>query len=246
MTKFPDDTSSLRLLTTDDGCVLLDIQHDRLLRLNRIAAEMWTLLGSGHSERDTVARLSQKYDISEDRVARDVSELIRRISELDATGTTVCTPPDDDDSSHPTSYPSFPWYGAALRDGVPPPQRLTIAAALIGLALFDLVLSLFSLRAMCWCVRLSRLMRSKAFSSALIGRVCIAVHRACVWYPKRTLCLQRSAVTTCLLRLYGVPAVMKIGVRPMPFLAHAWVEVEGSVVNDWPRVKHFYRPLFSN
>lgn len=33
------------------------------------------------------------------------------------------------------------------------------------------------------------------------------------------------------------------GGRPMPFLAHAWVEVEGRVVNDWPRVRQFYPPL---
>ena len=39
---------------------------------------------------------------------------------------------------------------------------------------------------------------------------------------------------------------MMIGVRSMPFLAHAWVEADGSVINDWPRVKKFYRPLLSH
>jgi hypothetical protein len=36
---------------------------------------------------------------------------------------------------------------------------------------------------------------------------------------------------------------MKIGIRPMPFLAHAWVEVEERVVNDWPGVKNYYQSL---
>jgi hypothetical protein len=77
----------------------------------------------------------------------------------------------------------------------------------------------------------------------LIGQICTAVEKACVWYPKKALCLQRSAVTTCILRSYGVPAHLVVGVRPMPFLAHAWVEAEGSVVNDFPNVRKFYKML---
>jgi hypothetical protein len=65
-----------------------------------------------------------------------------------------------------------------------------------------------------------------------IVRVCNAVDIACIWYPKQVLCLQRSAATTCLLRSCGVPAQMVIGTQRLPFKAHAWVEVEGRVVND--------------
>lgn len=50
-----------------------------------------------------------------------------------------------------------------------------------------------------------------------VERVCEAVNYACVWYPKRVLCLQRSALTTCLLRKYGVPAKMVIGAQTVPF-----------------------------
>ena len=65
-----------------------------------------------------------------------------------------------------------------------------------------------------------------------IGRVCHAVDVACIWYFKQVLCLQRSAVTCCLLRRYGVPAELVIGIRKLPFQAHAWVEVNRQVVND--------------
>jgi transglutaminase superfamily protein len=37
-----------------------------------------------------------------------------------------------------------------------------------------------------------------------------------------------------LLRARGVVARLLIGYRPVPFLSHAWVEVEGRVVNDSP------------
>jgi hypothetical protein len=62
--------------------------------------------------------------------------------------------------------------------------------------------------------------------------VCSAVDMACIWYRKEVLCLHRSAVTSCLLREFGISAHMVIGAQQMPFKAHAWVEVNGRVVND--------------
>jgi hypothetical protein len=55
---------------------------------------------------------------------------------------------------------------------------------------------------------------------------------ACVLYPKRALCLQRSAALTVLLKTHGVPAQLILAAQPVPFKAHAWVEVDGSVVGD--------------
>jgi len=65
-----------------------------------------------------------------------------------------------------------------------------------------------------------------------IQRVCDAVNHALMWYPKRVMCLQRSAVTTCLLRNQGVSARMILGAQKYPFRAHAWVEVDGRPVNE--------------
>jgi hypothetical protein len=77
-------------------------------------------------------------------------------------------------------------------------------------------------------------------STALI---CSAVDMACIWYWKEVLCLQRSAATACLLKRYGVQARMVIGARRIPFGAHAWVEVDGRVVNDKPYVREIYAVL---
>jgi hypothetical protein len=71
-------------------------------------------------------------------------------------------------------------------------------------------------------------------------QICKAVDLACIWYWKEVLCLQRSAATACLLRCYGVPAEMMIGIQQMPFKAHAWVEVNGCVVNDRPYMHEMY------
>jgi hypothetical protein len=75
------------------------------------------------------------------------------------------------------------------------------------------------------------------------GRVCEAINYACVWYPKRVLCLQRSAVTTCLLRHCGVAAEMVMGAQNLPFKAHAWTEVDGHAINEPRDVQKIYGVL---
>jgi len=76
-----------------------------------------------------------------------------------------------------------------------------------------------------------------------VERICQAMDMACIWYWKEALCLQRSAATACLLKKYGVPAQMVIGAQHMPFKAHAWVEVDGRVVNDKPYTPEMYAVL---
>jgi hypothetical protein len=74
-------------------------------------------------------------------------------------------------------------------------------------------------------------------------RICAAVDVASIWYWKQVLCLQRSAATTCLLKANGITAAMIIGGQQMPFKAHAWVEVDGRVVNDKPYMREMYAVL---
>ena len=83
----------------------------------------------------------------------------------------------------------------------------------------------------------------KAEAADAIEKICSAVDMACIWYWKEALCLQRSAATACLLRRYGIPARMVIGAQQMPFKAHAWVEVNGRVVNDKPYTPEMYAVL---
>lgn len=69
-------------------------------------------------------------------------------------------------------------------------------------------------------------------SNELTQAICSAVRRACAWYTPTPLCLQRSSATALLLRRHGIRAAVVIGARLMPVEAHAWVEVDDSVVND--------------
>jgi Transglutaminase-like superfamily len=118
--------------------------------------------------------------------------------------------------------------------------RVLFAKALAGLLVFD------ALTLCCDFKTIHRVVHRWKFSDTdrpegSVQRVCEAMNSACGWYPKQVLCLQRAAVTTCLLRDCGIPAQMVLGAQRLPFKAHAWVEVEGAVVNELTDVKSVYR-----
>jgi hypothetical protein len=74
-------------------------------------------------------------------------------------------------------------------------------------------------------------------------QICHALDVAAALYFKNVLCLQRSAAASRLLKKYGFRTEMVIGVQQLPFLAHAWVEVAGRVVNDKPYMAEIYSVL---
>jgi hypothetical protein len=61
----------------------------------------------------------------------------------------------------------------------------------------------------------------------LIERTSKRVAVAAAFFPGKALCLERSLVLTYCLRIQGVDARFRIGVQPLNFAAHAWVECDG-------------------
>jgi hypothetical protein len=237
------DRRTLYATASEDGGVLLDIRHDRILKLNLVGAEIWKLLSAGETESQVVLTIAGKYGVDQQRVAQDTVALLRRSTELGISPADSIVTDQGSVGIQQSGQQSFPWYGQDASAPRPTTSLLTVFFALAGLAAFDFILSVFSFKSLLFCV--GAWPTRRASRAGATGRICSAVEKAAVWYPKTALCLQRSAVTTCLLRSQGIPARMTVGVRPMPFLAHAWVEVDGSVVNDWPRVRSFYQSLVS-
>ncbi|SRR6266550_2864339 len=118
-------------------------------------------------------------------------------------------------------------------------MRLAFWKALCGLLAFDVFLLNHNFARLHRIVQGWPVARTNAAPEAVV-QLCDAVNHACIWYPKRVLCLQRSAVTTCLLRSRGVPAQMVLGARKFPFKAHAWAEVNGRAVNERRDVQAMY------
>jgi hypothetical protein len=75
--------------------------------------------------------------------------------------------------------------------------------------------------------------------------ICDAVLLATCFYCKPVLCLQRSVCLVRLLRKDGVKARLVVGYRPTPFCSHAWVEVDGRVVNGSPAYQTRLRVLYT-
>lgn len=117
-----------------------------------------------------------------------------------------------------------------------------VLKAYVRLIQFDLYLARRNFAALYKRVRTYPVAKSVTGPEA-VAKICSAVDMACIWYWKEARCLQRSAATTCLLKQYGVPAEMVIGAQQMPFKAHAWVEVDGRVVNDKPYTPEIYAVL---
>ena len=124
----------------------------------------------------------------------------------------------------------------------PPASLLLVLEGYISLIRFDLHLARKDFESLYNEVRKCPI-RNKRASLDAVERICSALDMACIWYCKEVLCLQRSAATTCLLRKYGVSAHLVIGAQQMPFKAHAWVEVDGRVVNDKQYVNELYARL---
>jgi hypothetical protein len=123
------------------------------------------------------------------------------------------------------------------------PRKWDTLTAFCGLFAFDLLLRFRGFEALIKKVESWPTREPHTTDPELCRRVCAAVNRAQVYYPKKAMCLQHSALVTCLLRRKSVPAEMVLAAREFPPKAHAWVEVAGAVVNDFTQVKTRYREL---
>jgi hypothetical protein len=61
-------------------------------------------------------------------------------------------------------------------------------------------------------------------------RLARATRKVLARLPADSRCLFRSLTLMCMLQRRGISQVVVIAVRPRPFAAHAWVEVEGEAV----------------
>jgi len=122
------------------------------------------------------------------------------------------------------------------------PSLRQVLEALIGLVVFDVKMKTGGVKEIQnWISKIR--FREAVTDSEAIPSVCSAVERACVYYPVKKACLPRSAVLTCLLRRRGVPARLILAGRKMPVQAHAWVEVNGTPINEAVTIIKIYKVL---
>ena len=221
----------------EDGTTILDIKHDKIYNLIGVGSVMWAKLVAakeGLTSSEIVGDLSSKFtNVPRTQIERDVDRLLssfreKRLTQPVTTSRLSALPK--------YSVGSIAQFIAHQSVTVLGKINLTAFAAFLALGTTDILLKLVSFSALYHTVK-GWPVNSKKANAETLERVRYAILTAMTWYPKQVMCLQRSAVTTCLLRSAGVQAEMIIGCQRLPFLAHAWVEVDGEVINDKAQVQ---------
>lgn len=240
----------IRAATGSNGVSIMNRSSGKYFALTSTSSEIWDMIGEGKSFAEILDLLQRKYPEVGERLQTDLTDLLAQLITLGLIAPTAhekaqVEPPVDEPvpGSGRHSSRSIPLLGRYLRQGKIY-RAIWIVMAYISLVWTDCFLKGLGF------ARFYRVVRSWPCERGCSGRqqneieaVVAIVNSAAAYYLKRAWCLQRSAVTTYLLRLRGIPAELVIGVRELPFLAHAWVEVGGEVVNDRSMVQKFYKEI---
>lgn len=251
-----------------DGSILLSIADDRVCKLNGVGALTWMVLEdmSAHVSLDAIVHALEqqfeainsegelRYQVSHKQLRADTQRFLDNLASLgllellqDSSGQTLYAIKDDvtgttstlaaTDHGHPVKIPC-----ASTKQTIEVSKRETFSA-FVGLFAFDLLLKLAGFQALIRKVQSWPTAEPRTTDPDICRRVRAMVDRAQMYYPKKAMCLQHSAVVTCLLRRRGVPAEMVLAAQEFPPKAHAWAEVMNQVVSDTPGVKAKYREL---
>lgn len=249
-----------------DGSVLLSIAEDRVCKLNGVGALTWMILDDipvALALDEIVLALEQQfeainaegellYEVPHEQLRADTERFLKKMVSMcllqvsldsrgvefysiskDVTCTTSApaTAVDQIDSTDEQ---------AAEENTFSPRETFS---AFVGLLAFDLLLKIGGFQKLIKKVERWPTAEPRTSDREICQRVRGMVDRAQMYYPKKAMCLQHSAVVTCLLRRRGVPAQMVVAAQDFPPKAHAWAEVAGQVVSDSPAVKTKYREL---
>jgi hypothetical protein len=257
--------NTARVRRHKDGSVLLSIAEDRICKLNGVGALTWLTLEGGsaglaldeivHSLAEQFEAINAEgellYEVTPGQLRTDTERFLNNMVSMnlvrivnDAQGRECYSIKDDVSGTTAATLPSV--------ESVEPPsfdctefqfsKRETLSA-FVGLLAFDLLLKFAGFQSLIRRVENWPIAEPRRTDPEICKRVRGMVDRAQMYYPKKAMCLQHSAVVTCLLRRRGVPAEMVLAAQEFPPKAHAWAEVMNQVVSDSPRVKSKYREL---
>lgn len=246
--------------------MLLSIAEDRVCKLNGVGALTWIILEdfrAALSLEEIVRALEQefeainaegelRYEVPHEQLCVDTERFLKKMASmgllrasLDSRGVEIYSISDDvtgTTSAPATAVDQFDSSDdqAAADYKVSPRETFS---AFVGLLAFDLLLKLGGFKRLIRKVERWPIASPRTTDREICRRIRGMVDRAQMYYPKKAMCLQHSAVVTCLLRRRGIPAEMVLAAQDFPPKAHAWAEVSGEVVNDQKSVKSEYRVL---
>ena len=228
----------------EDGSTILDVANDKIYSLIGVSSLIWAKLAASsrglmlHSIVDFVSDRFQ--EVPRQTIETDAAKLLESLRTKGIITAGAKTSYFRSSFSKPLSRNLI--LVARAPASVLLRLRLHTFTAFLGIATVNLVLRLLGFNVLCEAIK-SWPVNDRTLTTDSTLKVCEAVKKATSWYPRQSMCLQRSAITTCLLRQSGVAADLVIGCRKIPFGAHAWVEVGGEIANDKKQVQEFYKVL---
>jgi len=237
-----------------DGCLLLWLEGNALFSLNESALVIWAEMErnpNGTSSEQLVEYLDEYYsgcDVPKVRLRHDVRDLIDHLLKrgflirMDVKGGPSSYRIKDDvfrTAVQPFVPPDFN-SAMAYRPNEAASAFADFCWAFIAFLAYEAILRLRGFGRLCLLVEQWPVAKRRHWSAMRVRQICAGIDRARLWYPKKIHCLQHSAVVTCLLRSQGIPATMIFAAARKPFYAHAWCEVQGTVVNDEQSVRERY------
>jgi transglutaminase superfamily protein/coenzyme PQQ synthesis protein D (PqqD) len=231
--------------TDKDGSAILNVDRDRMYSVIGVGSAIWVKLASqpaGMTFDSIVESLSAEYqDVPRHQIEHDAERLLAGFQRNGFIRTGERRQDRFAAGWRDRGHAGF-LFLARKATGLLLKFELYGLAAFLGLFVINIMLKFVSFSAFYHTVKRWPVSGGPGDHEAM-APVCVAVDKATTWYPKQAMCLQRSAVATCLLRSRGLPAQMVIGCRKIPFKSHAWAELYGLVVNDKEKVQEFYRVL---
>lgn len=226
---------------TASGGTALDIQADRFLSLGPLSASIWSSLCAGVRPEAIANALAERAGIT----PHEAVDVLRQ--QLGLWAECGLLSPAQPDIPLPVPKLTRGRPTASLVD-TPHLGRRTTLLTLVSLYLLERSYAT-SLRMQGLAITLARLQQERSTQAAPGG----ALHRIVDAYRvlrrgfrqghTATDCLARSASLTAALRRAGVVADLCIGIRDLPFAAHAWVEANGLVLNETRGDVDRYTPI---
>lgn len=245
-----ESTEHVRATSGAENMVLLDLRSGKYFALNAVGSLLWEGISSGASRGSVLGRLAERFPgVPLERLERDADAMVRQLRDRGLLRPRNGPPREEEAKPQPLAAAPAPAAsprseaGGTAETGAARASALWVPIAYLGLLISDAILKLLGFSRFHALVRRLPARSTARGSAAQARRIVRSVDQASAFYFKRAWCLQRSAVTVALLRLAGLPAHLVIGIQRIPFYAHAWVELEGRVVNDQPAVRRRFETL---
>lgn len=241
--------TSVRTMIADDGCILLNVESGRFYSTDGLGAQIWSQLIQQNTPL-TLNQLASRLCADTPEIA--IHEIRVFLETIQSAGFISVADTEYSESQNPQRMAILSGRTRAYMTGIAvfcvsallKAGRITqVLTAYLAIATADLIIRLGGFRALHQAVRNWPVSSYKAAGRLAPEQILSAVDKASAFYRRKARCLQRSCSAVWLLRAAGMPARLIIGCRKLPFLAHAWVEIDNQVVGDSPLIKNLCTPM---